>query len=56
MVLEKCWKFVIVVIYCGCIGGVVDIIIVCDMCYCMQDVYFVIKEIDLGFVVDIGIL
>lgn len=56
IVIEDCCKLVLVVIYGVCVGGVVDIIVVCDMCYCSCDVYFVIKEIDLGLVVDIGIL
>lgn len=40
----------------GCIGGGVDMVSACDMRYCTEDAFFVIKEIDLGMVADVGTL
>jgi len=38
------------------LGGGVDIIAACDMRYATEDAYFAIKEIDYGFVADLGTL
>lgn len=54
--IEKCRKPVLAAIHNGCIGGAVDIIAACDMRYCTTDAYFVIKEIDMGMVADLGTL
>lgn len=54
--IEKCAKPILAAVHNGCIGGGVDIITACDMRYCSEDAYFVIKEIDLGMVADIGTL
>lgn len=54
--IEKCSKPVLAAVHNGCIGGAVDIATACDMRYSTQDAYFVVKEIDLGMVADIGTL
>ncbi len=54
--IEKCSKPVLAAIHNGCIGGAVDIIAACDMRYATEDTYFVIKEVDMGLVADIGTL
>jgi len=54
--LEQCQKPVIAAIHNACIGGGVDIISSADMRFCTEDAYFVIKEVDMGLVADIGTL
>lgn len=54
--IEQCAKPVIAAIHNGCIGGGLDIIAACDLRYCSDDAYFVIKEIDMGMVADLGTL
>ncbi|MBL7852605.1 MAG: crotonase/enoyl-CoA hydratase family protein [Cyclobacteriaceae bacterium] len=54
--IERCRKPVMAAIHNGCIGGGVDIIAACDLRYCSEDAYFVIKEIDMGMVADLGTL
>ncbi|MCP4123609.1 MAG: crotonase/enoyl-CoA hydratase family protein [Bacteroidetes bacterium] len=54
--IEACSKPVIAAVHNGCIGGGVDIVTACDMRYCSDDAYFVIKELDMGMVADIGTL
>ncbi|MCL4117586.1 UNVERIFIED_CONTAM: hypothetical protein GTU68_001682 [Idotea baltica] len=54
--IEKCKKPVLAAIHNGCIGGAVDIVSACDMRYATEDAYFVIKEVDMGLVADIGTL
>ena len=53
---EKISKPVLSAVHGGCIGGALDIICATDMRYCTSDAYFVIKEIDLGMVADLGTL
>ncbi|MDZ4716048.1 MAG: crotonase/enoyl-CoA hydratase family protein [Cytophagales bacterium] len=54
--IEQCRKPVLAAVHNGCIGGGVDIIAACDLRYCTDDAYFVIKEIDMGMVADLGTL
>ena len=54
--IERCTKPVIAAIHNGCIGGGVDIVAACDLRYCSDDAYFIIKEIDMGMVADLGTL
>lgn len=54
--LERCKKPVLAAIHNGCIGAGVDIIAACDLRYCSDDAYFIIKEIDMGMVADLGTL
>ena len=53
---EKISKPILSAIHGGCIGGALDIVCATDMRYCTADAYFVIKEIDLGMVADLGTL
>jgi enoyl-CoA hydratase len=55
-VIEKCRVPVLAAIQGGCIGGGVDMVSACDMRYCTADAFFVIKEIDIGMVADVGTL
>jgi enoyl-CoA hydratase/carnithine racemase len=54
--LETCRKPVIAAIHGACIGGGVDLVCAADMRHCSADANFIIKEIELGFVADIGTL
>jgi enoyl-CoA hydratase len=54
--LETCRKPALAAIHGACIGGGVDLICAADMRYCSADAQFVIKEIQLGFVADVGTL
>lgn len=54
--IEKCRVPVLAAIQGGCIGGGVDMVSACDMRYCTRDAFFVVKEIDLGMVADVGTL
>ncbi|WP_026999141.1 crotonase/enoyl-CoA hydratase family protein [Eisenibacter elegans] len=54
--IERCRKPVIAAIHGACIGGGVDMVTACDMRYCTDDAFFVVKEIDLGMVADVGTL
>lgn len=53
---EKCRKPVLAAIHGACVGGAVDIITACDICYATEDAFFSIAEIDLGIVADLGTL
>jgi len=54
--IERCRVPVLAAIQGGCIGGGVDMVTACDMRYCTEDAYFVIKEIDIGMTADVGTL
>jgi len=54
--IERCRKPVLAAIHGGCIGGGIDMVSACDMRYCAADVYFTIKEIDIGMTADVGTL
>jgi len=54
--LETCRKPVLAAIHGACIGAGVDLTFAADMRYCSADANFVIKEIELGFVADVGTL
>ncbi len=54
--IERCRKPVLAAIHGACLGGGFDIVTACDMRYASEDAYFAVKEIDYGFVADIGIL
>ena len=55
-VIERCPKPVVAAVHGACIGGGVDMISACDVRYCSQDAWFVIKEVDLGLAADVGTL
>ena len=54
--IQKCRIPVLAAIQGGCIGGGVDLVTACDMRYCTEDAFFVIKEIDIGMTADVGTL
>ena len=54
--LETCRKPVLAAIHGACIGAGVDLTCAADMRYCSADANFVVKEIELGFVADVGTL
>lgn len=54
--LENCRKPVIAAIHGACIGGGVDLTCAADIRYCSTDANFIVKEIELGFVADVGTL
>jgi enoyl-CoA hydratase len=45
---------VIAAVQGGCIGGAVDLVTACCLRYCTADAYFVIQEIHLGMMADVG--
>jgi enoyl-CoA hydratase len=54
--LERCCKPVLAAIHGACIGGGVDLICCADMRYAAADASFVVREIDIGMVADVGTL
>lgn len=56
MVLDEVCFLIFCVIQGGCIGGVFDLVVVCDICYVSVDVFFCVQEINIGMVVDFGVL
>lgn len=38
----------------GCIGGGLDLVSACDIRYCTEDAFFVLQEINIGIMADIG--
>ena len=54
--IERCRVPVLAAVQGGCIGGGVDMVTACDMRYCTEDAYFVIKEVDIGMAADVGTL
>ncbi|MGE0658357.1 MAG: crotonase/enoyl-CoA hydratase family protein [Reyranellaceae bacterium] len=55
-VIDRARVPVLAAIQGGCIGGGVDLATACDMRYCSADAFFVVKEIDIGMVADVGTL
>ncbi len=47
---------VIAAVHGGCIGGAVDLATACCLRYCTREAYFVIQEINLGVMADVGTL
>ena len=54
--LDQCRKPVLAAIHGACVGGGVDLVTAADMRYCTADARFIVKEIDLGLVADVGTL
>jgi enoyl-CoA hydratase len=54
--LERCRKPVLAAVHGACVGGGVDLICCADMRYASSGASFVVKEIDIGMVADVGTL
>jgi enoyl-CoA hydratase len=54
--LERCRKPVLAAVHGACIGAGVDLVCCADMRYAAADASFVVKEIDIGMVADVGTL
>lgn len=52
--LQKARMPVIAAVQGGCIGGAVDLVTACDMRFCTSDAFFVIQEINIGMMADVG--
>jgi len=55
-VIDRARVPVLAAIQGGCIGGGVDLATACDIRYSSADAFFVVKEIDIGMVADVGTL
>ncbi|XP_047060700.1 delta(3,5)-Delta(2,4)-dienoyl-CoA isomerase, peroxisomal-like [Lolium rigidum] len=54
--VELCRKPVIAAVHGACVGGGVDLVAACDIRYCSKDATFVLKEVDMAIVADLGAL
>ena len=54
--IERARMPVLAAVQGGCIGGGIDMITACDMRYCTEDAFFVVKEIEVGMTADLGTL
>lgn len=54
--VELCRKPVIAAVHGACVGGGVDIVAACDIRCCSKDATFVLKEVDMAIVADLGAL
>lgn len=54
--IEKCSKPIIAAVHSSCIGAGLDLITACDLRYASEDARFILKEIDMGMVADVGTL
>uniref|UniRef100_A0ACD5VW75 Uncharacterized protein n=1 Tax=Avena sativa TaxID=4498 RepID=A0ACD5VW75_AVESA len=54
--VELCRKPVIAAVHGACVGGGVELVAACDIRYCSGDATFVLKEVDMAIVADLGAL
>jgi delta(3,5)-delta(2,4)-dienoyl-CoA isomerase len=54
--VERCRKPVIAAVHGACVGGGVDLVAACDIRCCSRDATFVLKEVDMAIVADLGAL
>ncbi|CAO2181873.1 unnamed protein product [Urochloa humidicola] len=52
--IERCRKPVIAAVHGACVGGGVDVVAACDIRCCSRDATFVLKEVDMAIVADLG--
>ncbi len=54
--IDKCRVPVLAAVQGGCFGAGVDLVSACDIRYACQDSFFIIQEINIGMVADLGTL
>lgn len=54
--LEKCNFVTVACIEGACVGAAIELALACDFCYCTKNAKFSIKETELGFAADLGLL
>lgn len=54
--IERCRKPVVAAVHGACVGGGVDLVAACDIRCCSKDASFVLKEVDMAIVADLGAL
>jgi len=54
--IERCRKPVVAAVHGACVGGGVDVVAACDIRCCSRDATFVLKEVDMAIVADLGAL
>jgi len=54
--IERCRKPVVAAVHGACVGGGVDLVAACDIRCCSRDASFVLKEVDMAIVADLGAL
>ncbi|KAM0931434.1 hypothetical protein ACQ4PT_000448 [Festuca glaucescens] len=54
--VELCRKPVIAAVHGACVGAGVELVAACDIRYCSKDATFVLKEVDMAIVADLGAL
>lgn len=54
--VERCRVPVIAAVHGACIGAGMDLVTACDLRYATEDARFVVKEIDMAVVADVGVL
>lgn len=54
--VDRCRVPVIAVVQGGCIGGGVDFVTACDIRICTENAFFIIQEVNIAIVADVGTL
>ena len=54
--IERCRKPVVAAVHGACVGGGVEVVAACDIRCCSRDATFVLKEVDMAIVADLGAL
>ncbi|XP_006646631.2 delta(3,5)-Delta(2,4)-dienoyl-CoA isomerase, peroxisomal [Oryza brachyantha] len=54
--IERCRKPVVAAVHGACVGGGVEVVAACDIRCCSKDATFVLKEVDMAIVADLGAL
>ena len=54
--VELCRKPVVAAVHGACVGGGVELVAACDIRCCSKDATFVLKEVDMAIVADLGAL
>lgn len=54
--IERCRKPVVAAVHGACVGGGVEVVAACDIRCCSKDATFVLREVDMAIVADLGAL